>query len=378
LHIVVVFAQVAVPAFALCAVPSRFVRRYQWWVVLAWLLVGLAQQGLLRSLTPFSFEQIFASNTANSFYSPTRQYSAAALLTDFARLRRSLPLHAQSNMPGKLVLVSGLRQISTNPAVMAWLVAGEVVLLSSAQHGDASAGNRLRVPGDAMVAHATRRLRRVVRRDGVCADSFRAASIGHGAALWRLDAARPGKRDMAWTQWLWQGAVAVMAFAAVYALFVARFDFDLFETLREAHADAAAFNVNAKRPYQIWVRQNLLDFGFGVGVCQTLVFCAVLGDTIRRAAASRRELARPIAVLGLGLAGVLLVTDLLGLSRGEVTRLWIFLACFFQIPAAYACARLQSPVALIVLLGTTLLQSALGTAMIDFIVPGNLYHRVFG
>ena len=35
LHIIVVFVQVAVPAFALCAVPSRFVRRYQWWVVLA-------------------------------------------------------------------------------------------------------------------------------------------------------------------------------------------------------------------------------------------------------------------------------------------------------------------------------------------------------
>ena len=84
--------------------------------------MGLAQQGLLRSLTPFSFEQIFASNTANSFYSPTRLYSATELLTDFARLRRLLPLHAQSNMPGKLVLVSGLRQISTNPAVMAWLV----------------------------------------------------------------------------------------------------------------------------------------------------------------------------------------------------------------------------------------------------------------
>jgi hypothetical protein len=65
----------------------------------------------------------------------------------------------------------------------------------------------------------------------------------------------------------------------------------------------------------------------------------------------------------------LLATDLLGINRGEVTRLWIFLACFFQIPAAYACARLNSRVALALVLGTTLLQTALGTAMIGFIVP---------
>ena len=180
-------------------------------------------------------------------------------------------------------------------------------------------------------------------------------------ALWR--------RDIGWTTWLWQGAVAAVAFAAVYASFVAGFHFDLFQTLGQVRADAVAFNVDTNRPYAIWVRQNLLDFAFGVGVCQAVVFCAVLGDTMRRARASRQELGRPIAVLALGLAGVLLVTDLLGFNRGEVTRLWIFLACFFQIPAAYACALLHTRVALIVLLGTALLQCALGTAMIGFIVP---------
>ena len=283
-------------------------------MVLAWLLVGLAQQGLLRSLTPFDF--LFVPGKLYFFpllntVTPVLAIASACLLMRWLRTRHAAYAALFGATLYALILFEPL------PLVMGLLFGGLTLL-----------------------------------------------------SLW--------KRDLAWTPWLWQGAVAVMAFAAVYALFVARFDFDLFETLREAHADAAAFNVNAKRPYQIWVRQNLLDFGFGVGVCQTLVFCAVLGDTIRRAAASRRELARPIAVLGLGLAGVLLVTDLLGLSRGEVTRLWIFLACFFQIPAAYACARLQSRVALIVPLGTTLLQSALGTAMIDFIVPGDLYHRVFG
>jgi hypothetical protein len=50
-------------------------------------------------------------------------------------------------------------------------------------------------------------------------------------------------------------------------------------------------------------------------------------------------------------------------------RLWIFLPCFFQIPAAYVCSRLDSRFAIGVLLGITLLRDALGTAVIGFVVP---------
>jgi hypothetical protein len=52
-----------------------------------------------------------------------------------------------------------------------------------------------------------------------------------------------------------------------------------------------------------------------------------------------------------------------------VSRLWIFLACFWQIPAAYVCRRLDSALAFNLVLLTTLLQNTLGTAMIAFIVP---------
>ena len=36
------------------------------------------------------------------------------------------------------------------------------------------------------------------------------------------------------------------------------------------------------------------------------------------------------------------VADAIGVNRGEVVRLWIFLACLAQIPAAYVCRRLGS------------------------------------
>ena len=78
---------------------------------------------------------------------------------------------------------------------------------------------------------------------------------------------------------------------------------------------------------------------------------------------------QPITVLCLALAAVLLITDLLGVNRGEVVRLWIFLACFFQIPTAYVCAQLDSRAAMALVVGTTVVQVALGTSMIGFIVP---------
>ena len=87
------------------------------------------------------------------------------------------------------------------------------------------------------------------------------------------------------------------------------------------------------------------------------------------AARSIRALSIPIVALSLGLGGVLLAIDLSGVNRGEVTRLWIFLACFFQIPAAYVCVRLQSRTAVMLILGTTLLQDVLATSMIAFVLP---------
>jgi len=95
----------------------------------------------------------------------------------------------------------------------------------------------------------------------------------------------------------------------------------------------------------------------------------VFVDAVRSAARSIRALSIPIVALSLGLGVVLLAIDLSGVNRGEVTRLWIFLACFFQIPAAYACARLQSRTAVMLILGPTLLQDVLATSMIAFVLP---------
>ena len=52
----------------------------------------------------------------------TRQYRLASVLGQFDALREAWPLHAQSNMPGKLVLLYALEAVSERPTVLAWLV----------------------------------------------------------------------------------------------------------------------------------------------------------------------------------------------------------------------------------------------------------------
>src|SRR6185503_17235201 len=99
-----------------------------------------------------------------------------------------------------------------------------------------------------------------------------------------------------------------------------------------------------------------LDFFFGVGVCQAVLFVACVAWAIAHWNAPTEHASQRAAALFLGLAASVLAVDFLGLNRGEVVRLWIFLACFAQIPAAYACARLNSRAAMMLVLSTSVLQ----------------------
>ena len=99
------------------------------------------------------------------------------------------------------------------------------------------------------------------------------------------------------------------------------------------------FNVKAERPYSIWIWENLREFLFGAGVAQVVLVPAALMAGLWRAGRWKERLTDPITVVSVGVLTVLLAIDLIGVNRGEVIRLWIFLACFFQIPAG---VRLRS------------------------------------
>jgi hypothetical protein len=372
--------------------------------VVAWIGLAFALDALIRSQTPFTFEQIFNSEGANSFYSVTQRVGAASALRDFDRLRSTWPLHAQSNMPGKLMLIYALRMISAQPGVVAWLVVGVSNLGAALMYlfvRELFADERTAIYSAALYLLAPAKLFFFPLLNTVtpvivlacavlllvCLRTGRvvyAAALGVvlfvlaffeplplvigllfalfvGRALW-LGQITPLKL-------LSQLAVAMAACAAAYGTMRLLFGFNLVTAFAQIGEHARRFNEDEGRPYTIWVWGNLRDFFFGVGVCQAAVFCAACVDGFRNGDSWREALTRPITLLCIGAFAVLLAIDALGVNRGEVIRLWIFLTCLFQIPTAYVCARLDTPLALMLVMAVTVLQAAIGTAMIGFILP---------
>ena len=389
---------------ALLAASDLSFLRPAWAIVLAWTAVALGVQALLRALTPFSFEQLFFSDGANSFYGVTRHYVASTILRDFDSIRASLPLHAQSNMPGKVMLVYALRYLSTSPDVLAWLVVvvsnlgGALMylfvrdLFNDGRTALFAAILYFFVPGKMFFFPLLNTVTPVVvlgcgclfsrwlrTGRGVYALCLGAAvyalaffeplglssgllfAVLAGRALWR--------GSMPARTLLRHGTLAALGFAAGYATLEWTFGFDLAGALRQIGAAARAFNGDAGRPYAIWVRADLVECVVGMGVCQAVLAGAALVDGLRADPRGPAPAGQVAGLFGLGLIAMLGVLDLSGINRGEVTRLWIFVACFFQIPAAYVCARLESRTALALVLSVTLAEDALGTAMIGFVSP---------
>ena len=181
-------------------------------------------------------------------------------------------------------------------------------------------------------------------------------------ALWRAEI-RP-------TTFIWQGAVAVAAFAAAYVAMLVSYGFDLL--VDRAPAGGGRRPVQHRgggAPTASGFRQNLFDFLIGLGFCQAVLAAPALFDGLMSGGPARQRLTTPAVIVTGSLVATVALTDLLGVNRGEVVRLWIFLACAGQLPAAYVCARLNSQLAMGIVLAVTLLHDALGTSMIRFITP---------
>jgi hypothetical protein len=374
----------------------------EWTLVFGWVAAATALQAPLRSLTPVGLDDLLTSDAASSFYSVTQRLRPSVVLRSFEQVQAAAPLHVQSNMPGKLMLLYALQVISVRTDVLPWLLiglsnAGGALLYGFVRNlfGDRrvalySLVLYLFVPAKLFFLPLMNTVTPVVVFACACLllawlQSSRARYAALlGAAVYALVFFEPlplvmgvlfaaligralWQRAIGWRQILRHVGLGVGTFGAVYAAMRLWFGFDLFEGLWHVGAHAARFNAAADRPYSVWIRANLWEFIFGVGFCQFIAYFGALAGGLHGPDAWPRRFARPITAVCLSLAAILLITDLVGVNRGEVIRLWIFLACFFQIPAAYLCARLPGDGAILIVLSTTVLQGALGTAMIGFV-----------
>jgi len=391
-------------AVALLLVPASPSGLRPWSILLVWILVATALQWLLRPMAPFPLETLFVSDNANSFYGVTQQHDAMEVLRRFNWIRIGAPLHVQSNMPGKLMLLYGLQLISTRTEVLPWLVValsnlGAILMYVFVR--DLFQNRRTALFAAVLYLFLPARnfffpLMNTVTPVAVIACGWllvRWLRTGRtiyaalmGLALYALVLFEPlplvmgllfaalalgaiVRGEISWERFVAQAAVLVFAFIGMSETVTAWSGFDVVRTFRTIGAHAVEFNESTGRPYGVWVLANLWEFAFGIGFCQITSLGVGLWSGLRGTGSWRERLARPITTMCLGLLAVLVTVDLIGVNRGEVIRLWILLACFFQIPAAYVCSMLDDRAPIVLVVAATALQVAVGVAMIHFVVP---------
>ena len=270
------------------------------------------------------------------------QYGPGFLLDRFAELIPSLPPHAAAHPPGGLLLLDGLG-VSTS-ASMAALCIGAGVLATPVAYATARV-----VLQERAARIATLLL--VLSPDAVLFGATSADAVflllgmlaAWPLALWAVRGSRPGLAlgavaVVAGTFFAWS-LPAIAAWAAVLArrravglvmacaaatgllhlgLYAAT-GYDVIGALRGTE-DLYRFSVASKRPYLYWL--------FGSPVAFLVVLGLPIAWLFLRAVSQRRETAVALAV-------VLAVATLLGFTKAETERIWLFfvpLACIAAAP----------------------------------------------
>ena len=349
-----VWVAATAPAMALLWARPAPPEKWPSTVLLVWVALATLVDGALRWLAPFSFEQIFLSPGANSFYTATLQHQLGTVLADFDAARAAMPLHAQSNLPGKLILVYALEQVTMRPDVLAWAMIvlsnlGAVLmyrfvreLMAERVTAFYAAILYLFVPARLFFLPLMNTITPLfLLAFGIVIlrwlNTGRAAyAIAAGGILYALVLFEPlplvtGLLFAALVmRAVWMGRLKVRTVAmhvvlmlgvfTVVAVIVQRqFGFDLMSAFASVRADAEAFNAQQRRPYDVRVKANLVEFLFGMGACQAVLVAGALWLALASSSQRWRErLGQPVVAVTVSLLAVLAVLDLLGFNRGEV------------------------------------------------------------
>lgn len=370
-------------------------RGREWAGVAVVTLAGFAIQLLLRVFSLAPLGAIVASARADGFYWTARRVSALRFLTDHERLSQMMPDHVRTNMPGKLLLYKLLLTLSTVPRSLGFMIAllsvlgGVLVYLVTRELTDDRRGGLfamtlyLLMPGRIVFLPILNTVTPIVillplwlfllalRRNSLT------MSAAFGASLYLLAFFEPLPLVMGLVfvallyralmhdngrAYLKQGAAAVGAFFVLYAVVRLATTYDLLANLNYVIRDAGSFNTE-KRDYLIWLGANLTEFALAAGVATTIVFLGGFGDAEWRSSRSA------IGLFAIACLVTILVVDLLGLNRGEVSRLWIFMASFLAVPAGARLATTRSMLPFAIVVVALAAQTAIEAGMLAFVIP---------
>ncbi|OGO28230.1 MAG: hypothetical protein A2W33_06915 [Chloroflexi bacterium RBG_16_52_11] len=386
---------------------SKLVHSHEKMVLFGWLLIAGVIQFLIRRIYPYTLGEIVQSDMANSFYTTAMRYSPLEILSQFSDLAPSLPLHARSNMPGKILLFQLFNIFTSSPQRMGYLVIVLSTIGALLLYGICK---RLfhdrQIAFYALILYALipcklfffpilntvtpvfillclylfllyitrKQLLFLLLLGGVLyaqvlfePTPLVTGIIFVGILINAIGEGRISKKEI-WAVLI----IPALGFLGVHVLFLLFFSFNLFEAFQYVLKDAVNFNLIDKRDYWIWIGENPKEFFFSAGIPVMILFIYLTSHLISQLRTLQYNLTRwsieNIVILSLSVTfGVVLF---LGINRGEITRLWIYLAVFFQIPAASYLAKIEhSKVVFFFIACTLVVQSILTLQRVGFVIP---------
>ena len=369
-------------------------------------LILLVLQFVMRSATPFSLGEIVASDKSNSFYTPSVQYSALEILRNFESLAATFPLHARTNMPGKILFFEFLGLFAETPKGMGVLIVvfsslGGVLLYSICRKmfNDKVAAYYayifyILIPCRLFflpLLNTITPLFMLLMISLVVLFTENSKILNAwltGIAVYFLILFEPSPlvtglipagillysfvNNKLTKQAILRLIIhASLAFLVLHLIFRTFFSFDLFETLQFVLRDATHFNQLAGRGYRIWLGENLKEFFYSAGTPVMVIFIY----SISQAAVRWDEITNPAHwsyefVYSVSLLITFAFVVLLGINRGEISRLWIYLAVLFQVPAAVYIAKIKKSTLIFLLVaGTLVIQTLLPLHRVGFTNP---------
>jgi hypothetical protein len=387
-------------------VGSKLIRSHEKKVLFGCFLNAVFIQSVIRQVYPFSLGSIVVSDRANSFYTPAMRFSALEILTKYNLLAPSFPQHAATNMPGKILLFELFKPLSLSPEMMGYLI-----LVLSSLGALLLYGICKELFYDKLAAFYAFTLYALIPCKLFFLPILNTVTPVFILLFFYLVLVYIEKKQF-WISWILGitlyilimfepsplviGIILIgillhairekkvfkkdllklfinflLAFLGVHIIFSVLLSFDLIQSFQYILKDAMGFNINHERHYTTWVGENTKEFFYSVGLPVIIIFVYMVAQIFSQWRTLKNNTRWSLEnVYVISLLVTFFVVVFLGVNRGEITRLWIYLAVFFQIPASIFVAKINKGEVLFLLVaGTLVAQTILTLHRVGFIIP---------
>lgn len=391
---------------------KKYIKTHERTAVLLLCIIGFAVQAtIFSSLRDSKFIEDYLTNIGSSpYFYVSQQYTPKTLLSEYHTISHGPLSHIRNNMPGKILFYHVLELFTQDPLVLAFLimlisnVSGSLIyvitkhlfglkdialsalLLYLLLPAKLYFSPLLNIISPFFVLFSFYMLLQFLSSRRIIYAVLWSISV-YAMAFFEPMTLSTSLIQLAFIiQALCKGTfrpsevirlfcVGILVLITIHLFMLTVFHFDIISQYLFIYQDAQHFNLVSNRRYPIWVQQNLIDFFINAGLLSSIFYVIFLIWLLRKI---WRQFVRKLRtqvtstslhsahLLILSFTATVFIVDLIGVSRGEIIRLWIFLAVYLQIIAAYIIHRIGNETTFLIVIASTIFQSIVALSMIRF------------